>query len=94
MSINLSKVINNKKNYNYFHKSLKRLVLYKRNFFIFPSRFKVIRAIFSLHILLENKVISKAKRNKIKVIKKDLILKSKVFQNNFKYLQYVLEIAY
>ncbi|TDZ34574.1 hypothetical protein CTRI78_v011594 [Colletotrichum trifolii] len=37
IKINFVKIINNYKNYSYFHKSLKRLVLYKRYFTMFPS---------------------------------------------------------
>ncbi|TDZ29480.1 hypothetical protein C8035_v005597 [Colletotrichum spinosum] len=49
--------------------------------------------IFSLNILLENKAISKAEKNKIKIIKKNLILKSKVFEDNSRYFKYILEVA-
>ncbi|TDZ46065.1 hypothetical protein C8034_v006560 [Colletotrichum sidae] len=93
MNINLIKVINNYKNYNYLYKSLKGLVLYKSNFTIFSSFFKIVIAIFNFNILLEDKAISRTKK-KIKVIKKNLVFKSRVFKDNSKYFKYILEVAY
>ncbi|TEA01999.1 hypothetical protein C8034_v002346 [Colletotrichum sidae] len=66
MNINLIKVINNYKNYNYFYKSLKGLVLYKSNFTTFSSPLKIAIAIFNFNILLEDEVISRAKKTKLK----------------------------
>ncbi|TEA10020.1 hypothetical protein C8034_v011049 [Colletotrichum sidae] len=86
------KVINNYKSYNYFYKSLKDLVLYKSDFTTLPSFFKVVIVIFSLNILLEDEGISRAKTHKIKVIKKNLMLKSRVFKNNSKYFKYILAV--
>ncbi|TDZ29544.1 hypothetical protein C8034_v008069 [Colletotrichum sidae] len=94
MNINLIKIINNYKNYNYFYKSLKKLVLYKGNFTILPSLLKVVIVIFSLNRLLEDKAVSKPKKFKIKVIKNNLIPKSKVFKDKSKYFKYILEVAY
>ncbi|TDZ91750.1 hypothetical protein C8034_v003410 [Colletotrichum sidae] len=82
ININLIKVINNYKNYNYFYKGLKGLALYKDDFIILSSPLKVIIATFSLNILLEDKVVSRVKKNKIKVIKKNLASKSRMFKNN------------
>ncbi|TDZ86941.1 hypothetical protein C8034_v003769 [Colletotrichum sidae] len=62
MNINLIKVINNYKNYNYFYKSLKKLVLYKSDFMILSSLFKVAIIIFSFNILLEDEAISRTKK--------------------------------
>ncbi|TDZ27486.1 hypothetical protein C8034_v010549 [Colletotrichum sidae] len=94
MNINFIKIINNYKNYNYFYKSLKRLVLYKSNFIILPSLFKITIVIFSFNILLEDKAISRTKKNKIKIIKKNLASKSRIFKDNSKYFKYILEVAY
>ncbi|TDZ74743.1 hypothetical protein C8034_v004819 [Colletotrichum sidae] len=94
ININLIRVINNYKNYNYFYKNLKRLTIYKSNFTILSSSFKVIIIIFNLNILLEDKAISRTKKNKIKIIKKNLIPKSKVFKDNSKYFKYILEVVY
>ncbi|TDZ28797.1 hypothetical protein C8035_v007983 [Colletotrichum spinosum] len=93
ININFIKVINNQKNYNHFYKGLKGLALYKGNFTTFPSFFKITIVIHSFNILLENKAIGKAKR-KIKVIKKNLALKSKVLKYNSKYFKYILEVTY
>ncbi|TDZ28076.1 hypothetical protein C8035_v002407 [Colletotrichum spinosum] len=93
MNIDFIKIINNYKNYNYFYKSLKELVLYKGNFTTLSSSFKIIIAIFSFNILLEDKAISRIKKNKIKVIKKNLVPKSRIFKNNSKYFKYILEVA-
>ncbi|TEA10527.1 hypothetical protein C8034_v009565 [Colletotrichum sidae] len=60
------KVINNYKNYNYFYKNLKRLVLYKGDFTTLSSPFKVVITIFSFNILLEDKAISRVKKIKLK----------------------------
>ncbi|TEA10698.1 hypothetical protein C8034_v008974 [Colletotrichum sidae] len=60
------KVINNYKNYNYFYKSLKELVLYKGNFTILSSPLKIAITIFNLYILLEDKVINRAEKTKLK----------------------------
>ncbi|TDZ41150.1 hypothetical protein C8034_v006822 [Colletotrichum sidae] len=54
MNIDFIKAVNNDKNYNYFYKSLKKLVLYKSNFTTFSSLFKVVIIIFNFNILLEN----------------------------------------
>ncbi|TDZ27619.1 hypothetical protein C8035_v004689 [Colletotrichum spinosum] len=66
MNINLIKVVNNFKNYNYFNKDLEKLVLYKSNFIILPSPLKVVITTFNLIILLENEAISKVKKIKLK----------------------------
>ncbi|TEA03276.1 hypothetical protein C8034_v001670 [Colletotrichum sidae] len=94
MNINLIKVINNYKNYNYFYKSLKELTLYKGDFTTLSNPFKIAIVIFSFNILLEDKIIGRVKKNKIKVIKKNLAPKSRVFKNNSKYFKYILEVAY
>ncbi|TDZ54002.1 hypothetical protein C8034_v006043 [Colletotrichum sidae] len=94
MNINLIKVINNYKNYNYLYKNLKELVLYKSNFTILSSLLKIIITIFNFNISLEDKAISRTKNNKIKIIKKNLILKSRIFKDNSKYFKYILEVAY
>ncbi|TDZ73296.1 hypothetical protein C8034_v004974 [Colletotrichum sidae] len=91
ININLIKIVNN---YNYFYKNLKRLVLYKNNFIILSSFFKVVITIFSFNILLEEKAISRAKKNKIKIIKKNLVFKSRMFKDNSEYFKYILEVAY
>ncbi|TEA01992.1 hypothetical protein C8034_v002403 [Colletotrichum sidae] len=70
MNINLIKVINNYKNYNYFYESLNKLVLYKGNFTTFPSFFKIAIAKFSLEISLVDKAISITNKYKIKEIKR------------------------
>ncbi|TEA09892.1 hypothetical protein C8034_v011488 [Colletotrichum sidae] len=87
------KIINNYKNYNYSYKSLKELVLYKSNFTTFSSPLKIVIIIFNINILLEDKTISRIKKNKIKVIKKNLALKSRIFKDNSKYFKYILEVA-
>ncbi|TEA10777.1 hypothetical protein C8034_v008793 [Colletotrichum sidae] len=92
IDINLIKVVDNYKNYNYFYKNPKRLVLYKGNFITFFSLLKTALAIFSLNILLEDKATSRTKR-KLLVVKKNLMSKSKVFKDNAKYLKYILEVA-
>ncbi|TDZ27271.1 hypothetical protein C8034_v011696 [Colletotrichum sidae] len=94
MNINLIKIMNNYKNYNYFYKSLKGLALYKSNFTTFSNPFKITIVIFSLNILLENKAINRTKKNKIKKIKKNLTPKSRIFKDNSKYFKYILEVAY
>ncbi|TDZ86555.1 hypothetical protein C8034_v003828 [Colletotrichum sidae] len=73
MNINLIKIINNHKNYNYFYKGLKELALYKDNFTTFSNPLKIVITTFSLNILLEDKAVSRAKKNKIKIIKKKII---------------------
>ncbi|TEA10080.1 hypothetical protein C8034_v010795 [Colletotrichum sidae] len=93
MNINLIKIVNNYKNYNYFYKSLKRLALYKSNFTTLFSPLKVTRIIFNFNILLEDKIISRTKR-KNKVTKKNLASKSRMFKDNPKYVEYILEVAY
>ncbi|TEA10804.1 hypothetical protein C8034_v008455 [Colletotrichum sidae] len=93
-NINLKKIINNYKNYNYFYKSLKGLALYKGDFTTLSSLFKILIAIFNFNILLKNKAINRAKKNKIEVIKKNLTFKSRVFKNNSKYFEYSIEVAY
>ncbi|TEA10803.1 hypothetical protein C8034_v008360 [Colletotrichum sidae] len=65
------KVVNNYKDYNYFYKSLKGLILYKSNFTTLPNILKGIIAICSLNIVLEDKTMSRV-RKEIKVIKKNL----------------------
>ncbi|TEA09865.1 hypothetical protein C8034_v011699 [Colletotrichum sidae] len=62
MNINFIKVINNYKNYNYFYKSLKELVLYKSNFTTLSNPFTITIIIFSFNILLEDKAISRTKK--------------------------------
>ncbi|TDZ27594.1 hypothetical protein C8035_v005183 [Colletotrichum spinosum] len=94
ININFIKVINNYKNYNYFYKNLKELILHRGNFTILSSFLKVIIVIFSLNILLEDKAISRTKKDKIKVIRKNLMPKNRVFTNNSKYFKYILEVAY
>ncbi|TDZ29208.1 hypothetical protein C8035_v006633 [Colletotrichum spinosum] len=59
ININLIKVIHNYKNYIYFYKSLKRLVLYKSNFTILSNHLKIAINIFNFNILLEDKTISR-----------------------------------
>ncbi|TDZ28614.1 hypothetical protein C8034_v008716 [Colletotrichum sidae] len=93
MNINFIKVINNYKNYNYFYKSLKGLVLYKSNFTILSSPLKIIATIFNFNILLEDKAISRTKKNKIEVIKKNPVFQSRMFKDNSKYFKYILEVA-
>ncbi|TDZ78944.1 hypothetical protein C8034_v004146 [Colletotrichum sidae] len=75
----------NYKNYNYFYKSLKGLILYKNSYTTFSSFLKIIITISSVYILLRDKTISRTKKNNIKVIKKNLAPKSKVFKDNFEY---------
>ncbi|TDZ27083.1 hypothetical protein C8034_v000627, partial [Colletotrichum sidae] len=94
ININFIKVINNYKNYNYFYKDLKQLALYKNNFTTFSRPFKIVIIIFNFNILLEDKAISRAKKNKVKVIKKNLTSKSRMFKDNSKYFKYILEVAY
>ncbi|TDZ27581.1 hypothetical protein C8035_v005326 [Colletotrichum spinosum] len=60
------KIVNNYKNYSYFYKGLKGLVLYKRNFTIFPSPLKIIIPIFNLNILLKDKTVSRVIKVKLK----------------------------
>ncbi|TDZ31304.1 hypothetical protein C8034_v007708 [Colletotrichum sidae] len=86
MNINLIKTINNYKDYNYFYKNLNKLVLYKNNFTTLSSSFKITITKFNLKILLVDKAISIAKKNKIKRIKKNLVSKSRIFSNNPKQL--------
>ncbi|TDZ27591.1 hypothetical protein C8035_v005185 [Colletotrichum spinosum] len=86
--------MNNYKNYSYFYKGLNKLVLYKGDFITLPSLLKVAIARFSFKILLIDKAISITKKHKIKRIKKNLILKSRIFSNNSKYFKYILEVAY
>ncbi|TEA10114.1 hypothetical protein C8034_v010605 [Colletotrichum sidae] len=62
ININFIKVVNNYKNYNYFYKSLKRLVLYGSNFTILSSFLNIAIVIFNFNILLEDKAISRAKK--------------------------------
>ncbi|TEA10857.1 hypothetical protein C8034_v008362 [Colletotrichum sidae] len=50
ININLLKVINNYKNYTYFCNNLKGLTLYKSNFTIISSSFKIAIIIFSFNI--------------------------------------------
>ncbi|TEA10813.1 hypothetical protein C8034_v008535 [Colletotrichum sidae] len=52
MNINLIKVVNNYKNYNYFYKSLKGLVLYKSNFTTLFSFFKIAITIFNFNYII------------------------------------------
>ncbi|TEA03277.1 hypothetical protein C8034_v001558 [Colletotrichum sidae] len=94
MNINFIKVINNYKNYNYFYKDLKKLVLYKNNFTILSSFLKIAIIIFSFNILLKDEAISRTKKNKIKIIKKNLVFKNRVFKDNSEYFKYILEVAY
>ncbi|TDZ27276.1 hypothetical protein C8034_v011115, partial [Colletotrichum sidae] len=49
ININLIKVINNYKNYNYSYKSLKKLALYKSNFTILSNSFRIVIIIFSFY---------------------------------------------
>ncbi|TDZ28672.1 hypothetical protein C8035_v010292 [Colletotrichum spinosum] len=53
--------MNNHKNYNYFCKGLKELILYESKYIIFPSLLKKAIIIFSFNILLEDKAISRTK---------------------------------
>ncbi|TEA10040.1 hypothetical protein C8034_v010966 [Colletotrichum sidae] len=92
ININFIKIINNYTNYNYFYKNLKKLVLYKSNFIILSSPFKIAIVIFNFNILLEDKAISRIKK-KIKVIKKNLALKSRVFKDNSKHFKCILEVV-
>ncbi|TDZ28071.1 hypothetical protein C8035_v002468 [Colletotrichum spinosum] len=62
MNINLIKAIHNYKNYNYFYKGLKGLVLYKSDFIILSSLFRIAIVIFSFNILLEDKAVGRAKK--------------------------------
>ncbi|TEA10512.1 hypothetical protein C8034_v009492 [Colletotrichum sidae] len=94
MNINLIKAINNYKNYNYFYKSLNKLVLYKSDFTTFSSFLKIVITKFSLEKLLIDKTINITKKYKIKRIKKNLIFKSRIFSNNSKYFKYISEVAY
>ncbi|TDZ46099.1 hypothetical protein C8034_v006470 [Colletotrichum sidae] len=66
ININLIKVINNYKNYNYFYKGLKELVLYKGNFTTLSNPLQIAIIIFSFNILLEDKTISRVKKIKLK----------------------------
>ncbi|TDZ29239.1 hypothetical protein C8035_v006392 [Colletotrichum spinosum] len=50
MNIDFIKLIDNYKNYNSFHKGLKGLFLYKNNFTILSSLFKIIMVIFNFNI--------------------------------------------
>ncbi|TDZ29699.1 hypothetical protein C8035_v004829 [Colletotrichum spinosum] len=93
ININLIKVINKYKNYNYFYKSLKELALYKNNFTTLSSSLKVTIVIFSFNILLKDKTINRIKENKIKIIKRNLVPKSKIFKTNSKYFKYIFEVA-
>ncbi|TDZ29679.1 hypothetical protein C8035_v004833 [Colletotrichum spinosum] len=61
INISFIKVINNYKNYNYLHKDLKGLVLYKSNSITFSSFFKINIVIFNLDILLEDYTMNRAK---------------------------------
>ncbi|TEA10575.1 hypothetical protein C8034_v009357 [Colletotrichum sidae] len=94
MNINLIKTINNYKDYSYFYKGLNKLVLYKSNFTTLSSFLKIIIVKFNFKVLLINKVISITKKYKIERIKKNLILKSRIFSNNFEYFKYILEVVY
>ncbi|TDZ29554.1 hypothetical protein C8035_v005015 [Colletotrichum spinosum] len=93
ININLIKVVNNYRNYNYFYKSLKRLVLYKSDFTTLASFYKIIIIIFSFNVLLEDEAISRTKK-KTKVIKKNLVPKTRIFKDNSKYFKFMLEVAY
>ncbi|TDZ28708.1 hypothetical protein C8035_v009435 [Colletotrichum spinosum] len=93
MNVNLIKIINSYKNYKYFYKSLKGLVLNKGDFTTLPSSLKVVIIIFNLKILLEDKAISRVKRE-ITIIKKNLVLKSRVFKINSEHFKYILEVTY
>ncbi|TEA11941.1 hypothetical protein C8034_v007148 [Colletotrichum sidae] len=66
INIDFIKVVNNYKNYNYFYKGLKGLVLYKSDFTISSSFLKIVIIIFDFNILLEDKVISRVKKIKLK----------------------------
>ncbi|TDZ38865.1 hypothetical protein C8034_v006973 [Colletotrichum sidae] len=59
-------MINNYKNYNYFYKNLKGLVLYKSNFTTLSNPLKITIVIFNFNILLEDKAISRARKIKFK----------------------------
>ncbi|TDZ29243.1 hypothetical protein C8035_v006391 [Colletotrichum spinosum] len=62
MNINFIKIIHNYKNYIYFYKSLKELVLYQDDFTTFSSLLEVAVVIFSLNIFLEYITISRVKK--------------------------------
>ncbi|TDZ95171.1 hypothetical protein C8034_v003200 [Colletotrichum sidae] len=94
ININLIKTINNYKDYSYFYKNLNKLVFYKSNFTTLSSLLKIAIVKFSFEILLIDKAISITKKYKIKRIKKNLILKSRIFSNNSTYFKYILEVAY
>ncbi|TDZ27610.1 hypothetical protein C8035_v005012 [Colletotrichum spinosum] len=93
MNINLVKTINNYKDYSWLYKGLNKLVLYKNNFTTFPSLLKVTIAKFNLNILLVDKAISIIKKYKIKKMKKNLTPKNRIFNNNSKYFENILEIT-
>ncbi|TDZ28160.1 hypothetical protein C8035_v001968 [Colletotrichum spinosum] len=63
MNINLIKATNNYKDYNYFYKSLKELVLNESNFTILSNFFKVVIIIFNFNISLEVKAINRVEKN-------------------------------
>ncbi|TDZ28721.1 hypothetical protein C8035_v009080 [Colletotrichum spinosum] len=88
------KTINDYKDYSYFYKNLNKLVLYKSNFTIFSRLLKVTIAKFNLKILLVDKAINITKKHKIKRMKRNLIFKSRIFNNNSTYFKYILEVAY
>ncbi|TDZ29705.1 hypothetical protein C8035_v004252 [Colletotrichum spinosum] len=54
MNISFMKSAGKYKNYRYFYKGLKGLVLYKSNFITFSSLFQVVIAIFTLKRLWED----------------------------------------
>ncbi|TEA10226.1 hypothetical protein C8034_v010224 [Colletotrichum sidae] len=88
------KAINNYKNYNYFYKTLNKLVIYESNFIIFSSFLEITIIKFSFKILLIDKTTSITKKYKSKKVKKNLISKNEIFSNKSKYFKYILEITY
>ncbi|TDZ29259.1 hypothetical protein C8035_v006383 [Colletotrichum spinosum] len=93
INIEIIKIINNYKDYNYFYKALNKLVLHKGNFIPFLSPLRIVKNEFNFEMLLKDKVIHITKKYKNKQIKKNLIFKRKIFSNNSNYFKYILEVA-
>ncbi|TDZ28694.1 hypothetical protein C8034_v003380 [Colletotrichum sidae] len=94
VNINLIKATFIYKDYNYFYKSLNKLILYKSNLIILSSLLKVIIIKFNFKILLVDKTISIIIKCEIKGIRKNLVPKSKIFSNNSKYFKYISKVIH
>ncbi|TDZ28684.1 hypothetical protein C8035_v010146 [Colletotrichum spinosum] len=86
--------MNNYKDYSYSSKGLNKLILYRSNFTILSSVFKITIVKFNFELLSVDKGISITKVYKIKRIQKDLTPKNKISNNNSKYSKHILEVTY